>query len=265
MDAATARFTALLQGRDEDLAANFDEAVLLIAKLARPELDVELYRTRLDSLAAEVSEPTLAAVVHQLFVVEGFRGNTDDYYDPANSCLDAVLDRRLGIPISLGVVLLEVGRRLDVPIAGVGLPGHFLVRLRGEPALFLDPFEGGRLLAATECRDRFHAVYGAAAPFAPEFLDAVSPRSILQRILANLRQIYMKRRDSLALAGVLRLRNAIPGLPVVEQAELAGVLLSLGRFDQAAAVLEALAPEAESEEAAARLRHKAVGLRARLN
>ena len=265
MDAATARFAVLVQGDDGALAANFDEAVLLLAAQARPELDIEKYRRRLDELAGGVSEPTLAAVAHELFVVEGFRGNTDDYYNADNSHLDAVLDRRLGIPISLAVVLLEVTRRLEIPVAGVGLPGHFLVRLRGDPALFLDPFDGGRLLAAAECRERFHAAYGPDAVFDPAFLEPVSPRSILRRMLANLRQIYLNRQDSAALAGVLRLRNAIPGLPVEDQAELAGVLLSLGRFDQAAAVLEALAADAPSEEAATRLRHKAVGLRARLN
>ena len=260
----TERFAALVQGPEDGLAGRLDEATLLIAEHARPDLDVEDYRARLDELAGACAEPTLAAVSHLLFEVEGFQGNPD-YYDPDNSYLDQVLDRRVGIPITLAVVLLEVGRRLGVPVAGVGLPGHFLVRLRGEPALFLDPFGGGRLLAATECQERFHAAFGAGATFDPAFLDPVGPRAILARMLANLRQIHLHRQDSRSLAWVLRLRNTLPDLPLDEQAELAGVLLSLGRFDEAAAVLEGLAPSAASEEAAAKLRHKATRLRARLN
>lgn len=261
----TGRFAALVQGPEAELADRFDEAALLIAAHARPDLDIDAYRARLDDLAAACPEPTLAAVSRQLFAVEGFRGNTDDYYEPENSYLDQVLDRRLGIPITLAVVLLEVGRRLDISLAGVGMPGHFLVRLRGEPALFLDPFAGGRLLAASECAERFHAAVGPATPFDPSYLDPVGPAAILARMLANLRQVHLERQDSRALAWVLRLRNTIPDVPVEQQAELAGVLLSLGRFDEAADVLEELVPAAPTEAAADKLRYKAAGLRARLN
>ena len=260
----TGRFAELVRASDDVLRDHLDEATLLIAAHARPGLDVEGYRRRLDELAGQCDEPVLAEVTHQVFGVEGFRGNDEDYYDPRNSYLDEVLDRRLGIPITLSVVLLEVGRRVGLPLAGVSMPGHFLVRLLGEPPVFLDPFGGGQLLSEAQCEQRFHAMQGPAATFDATFLDPVPPVEIVARMLNNLRSVHLQRQDTAALDWVLELRGLIPGASLDERSERAGVLVAQARFDEAADLLEALAEDAP-EGRAASMSSKAKRLRARLN
>lgn len=264
-DAASDRFAELVRGPSEVLEASLDEACLLIATHARPDLDVEAYRSRLDDLAAACEAPLLAEVTRHLYAVEGFRGNDDDYYDPRNSYLDQVIDRRVGIPITLAVVLLEVGRRLGIPLVGVGMPGHFLVRLEGEPAVYLDPFDGGRLLGWSDCEALFRGVHGPAAPFEPSYLDAVGALDILHRILTNLRQVHLRRQDNASLEWVLRLRALLPGAADQDRADRAGVLAAMARFDDAATVLDELAAESDEEDAAVSLSARARRLRARLN
>jgi regulator of sirC expression with transglutaminase-like and TPR domain len=269
-DDPTARFAELVLRPTAAFEANLDTATLLIAAHARPDpsrgLDAFLdhYRGRLDDLAARCEEPVLAEVSHLLFDVEGFRGNDGDYYDPRNSYLDEVLDRRVGIPITLSVVLLEVAKRVGVELAGVSMPGHFLVRLAGDPAVLLDPFAGGRLLSEAECHERFVATQGPGVPFDPRYLEPVGAGAIVARILNNLRTIHLTRQDSRSLEWVLRLRGLLPGATIEERTERAGVLVALARFDEAAALLDDLADEA-ADERASTLRSKARGLRARLN
>lgn len=254
------RFEALVRSPGEYLDDHLDEAALLIAAHANPGLDVDAYRRRLDELAEACDTDDVAALSHQLFVVDGFRGNIRDYNDPRN----AVLDRRMGIPITLSVVLLEVGRRLRISMAGVSMPGHFLVRLRGTPAVLIDAFGGGQMLSETECEAWFRATYGPGAPWDPHFLDAVAPTTILARMLANLRSIHLQRHESVALEWVLRLRALLPGASVEERAERAGVLAALTQFEQAATLLDDLADEV-ADERAAPLRSRARRLRAKLN
>lgn len=261
---ATARFVDLVRGPERELAFALDEAALLIAAHATSGLDVAAYRDRLDRLAASAPSADVEDVARHLFVTEGFAGNRDDYADPRNSYLDQVIDRRLGIPISLSVVLMEVGRRLGLPLAGVGMPGHFLVRLEGVRPLFVDPFERGEILDAAGCEARFRDLHGEEMQFEPAFLAPIGPRAILARMLANLRQAYEARSDAGALEWVLRLRTAIPGVPLREQVDFAEVLASRGRFGEAAAALEGLVPHT-TESGAEGLRNKAAVLRARLN
>jgi regulator of sirC expression with transglutaminase-like and TPR domain len=260
----TGRFAELVRAPEPVLRAHLDEAALLIAAHAHPGLDIEHYRRRLDELAARCGDAVLAEVSHQLFGVEGLRGNDEDYYDPRNSYLDEVLDRRLGIPITLSVVFLEVARRLGIPVAGVSMPGHFLVRLLGEPPVLLDPFAGGRLLSEAECEERFRAVQGPAAPFDPAFLAPVPTVDIVGRMLNNLRSVHLQRQDSVALDWVLQLRGLLPDATLEERQERAGVLVALARFDEAADLLDRLAGEAPDARAAS-LAGKAKRLRARLN
>jgi len=139
-----ARFADLVALPDDEIP--LDEAALLIAAQARPELDVGAELGRLDELAGGCGEATLDGLAQHLFTDLGFHGNTEHYQDPDNSYLDQVLERRVGIPIALSVVTMEVGRRLGVALDGVGMPGHFLVRHRADPATFLDPFDHGRRL-----------------------------------------------------------------------------------------------------------------------
>lgn len=261
----TARFEALVQGPRGYLEDHLDEATLLIAAHARPGLDVDLYRRRLDDLATSCGdERVLAEISHRLFVVEGFRGNDVDYGDPRNSFLDEVLDRRVGIPITLAVVLMEVARRLDVPLAGVSMPGHFLVRMRGEPAVLIDAFDGGRMLSGTECHQWFVDRYGSAAPWDPAYLEPVGATAILSRMLTNLRNSFLERQQSVSLEWVLRLRGLLPGATIEQRAERAGVLAALAQFGEAAVLLEHLADEADDERSVALL-SRARRVRARLN
>jgi len=194
---ARARFAeiAALDDADIDLA----EAALCLAAEARPDLPVDRYLERLDQLAREVGpldgglEERVEELNRQLFGVHGFHGSRDDYYDPRNSFLDQVLDRKVGIPISLCVVYVEVARRLGLDAAGVGFPGHFLARV-GDAPLLVDAFEG-RAIARAECEQRLVAVFGPGAELTPELLAPADNKAILLRMLANLKAIYASRRD----------------------------------------------------------------------
>ena len=198
---ARTRFQALL---DEPIL-RLDEAALAIAAEEYAGLDEAAYLARLDALADQVQRrapaplraaTTLKALRDLLFQEEGFKGNEKSYYDPRNSFLNEVLDRRLGIPISLSVLFMEVARRVGLQLEGVGFPGHFLVKLRPEfgPEIFIDPYNGGELLSAEECVGRFkHLSQGRE--FEPRFLQGVAPRQILGRMLHNLKRIYVEQGD----------------------------------------------------------------------
>lgn len=261
----TGRFEELLVGPEADVA--LDEAAVLIAAHATPGLDVAGQLGRLDELAAGCPEPTLAGLRHHLFEVVGFDGNRRRYDDPRNSFVDAVLDRKVGIPISLAVVTIEVGRRLGVHLGGVALPGHFLVRRLGPPderPEFVDPFGSGRLLGRDECEVLHRSLFGPTAMFHDAMLSPVGPRAILTRMLANLRTIYLTSGDLRSLGWALRLRAAIPATSAAELADLASAQTALARFPEAAATLDSLCarlPPARADKA----RSTAALLRARLN
>ena len=245
-----------------DADVPLDEAAVLIGAHAAPGIDVGEQLARLDDLARTCPTPTLDGLCRHLFDDLGFAGNRDAYLDPRNSYLHEVLDRRTGIPISLSVVTLEVGRRLGVPLAGVGMPSHFLVRHLAEPATFLDPFDGGVRLSEADCESIFRGL-GGTGTWVPAYLDPVGPRVILTRMLANLQGIFMPR-DLRSASWVVRLRLLIPGLELRERVALARALGSLGQFDAAGAALEGAADAAPPEQAD-RLRAQARALRARSN
>lgn len=198
---ARARFEALLA----EPVIRLDEAALALAAEEYAGLDVQACLAQLDALAERVKRrvagepraaPLISAVREVLFQEEGFRGNEKDYYDARNSYLNQVLERRLGIPITLSLLFMEVGRRAGLPLAGVGFPGHFLVKLElgHGPELFVDAYNGGELLSADECVARFkHLVHGRE--FDPRYLQAVPPRQILSRMLHNLKRIYVEQGD----------------------------------------------------------------------
>jgi regulator of sirC expression with transglutaminase-like and TPR domain len=259
---ATARFAELL-ARPAALVP-LDEAVLLVAAHAYPTLDITREQRRLDLLADRCPRPALDSLVAYLFVDLGFTGNARDYYDPRNSYLNDVLDRRTGIPITLAVLAMEVGRRLDVPLVGVGMPGHFLLRHRLDESLFVDPFGRGRVLDRHGCEAAFHSVHGERAPFDPAFLDPVDTPTIVARMLANLRATFTARSDRDALSWTLRLRTLVPGLPAEERAELATVLAARGQFEAAAGEYDTLADQLGGE-LGDEYHRSALRLRARLN
>jgi regulator of sirC expression with transglutaminase-like and TPR domain len=258
---ATDAFIALVQGPEQ--ALNLDHAAFLLAAHASPGLDVSAQLDRLDDLAARCPEPTLDGLRSLLFEDLGLVGDTEDYSDPRNSFLDQVLDRRRGIPISLSVLMIEVGRRLGVPLEGVGMPGHFLVRHTAPPRLLVDPFHGGRTLDADECAALFTTLFGSSATLPASVLDGARPRAVLARMLANLKRSYLDRRDPASLLWVGRLRAAIPGVDPGEMAEVAQMLTNLGRYGEAADALEELASAAGPGGKG--LWAQARALRARLN
>jgi regulator of sirC expression with transglutaminase-like and TPR domain len=259
---ALARFAALVHP-DRDVVP-LDEAWALVGAHAHPEVSVEDVQGGLDALAERCTGPTLDHLLRLLFVDEAYVGNAGAYYDPDNSYAPTVLARRTGIPISLAMLTIEVGRRVGVPLAGVSMPGHFLLRDRVDPTVFVDPFARGRLLDADGCAQLFRQLHGDDARLDPSELEPVDARRILVRVLTNLRGIYAQQDDAANLAWVLRLLLAIPIVPRTERRALASALGGSGRFDEAAAELEQLADEVGGEDADEH-RNAAVRLRARLN
>ena len=179
-------------------------AALAIARWEYPRLDADAYLERLDGLARAVDgvrrSPDALGRLHRLreylFVEQGFAGNRDDYYDPRNSFLNDVLDRRQGIPITLSLVLMEVGKRLGLAIEGIGLPGHFIAGARlDDSQILLDPFNGGALVTPEECEELVGSVVGRPVTLLPEHYAPVSGRQLLTRMLANLKGAYWQRRE----------------------------------------------------------------------
>ncbi len=227
-----------------DLAAG----ALLIAAEEYPQLQVAPYLRRLDLLAERVKDrlagetaPTvvLEELCRVLFEEEGFQGNADAYHDPRNSFLNDVLDRRLGIPITLGIVTLEVGWRVGLPLAGVNFPGHFLVRFEGELVrLLVDPFDGGRIRWEDEGQALLDKVYGGMVRMRPEFLESAGRSDILARVLTNLKGIYLNAGDDTrALAAVDRILVIRPGA-TVELRDRGLLLARSGRKHEAVVELE---------------------------
>ena len=208
MDVA-ARFSELVRGPEATLA--LDEPALLIAAHDHA-VDVDAELRSLDELAASVAADDAAALAHALFVEHGFAGNTVDYTDPRNSYLDEVRRRRLGLPITLSILMIEIGRRRGMALVGVGMPGHFLV---ASDDGFVDPFHGGAVLDAAGARRLFERTH-PGAPFFEHYLDPVGPRSVLSRVLANLVGTFMARTPMQAV-WALQLRLEIPGLPEHER------------------------------------------------
>ena len=202
------KFVHVARSPEPDLAT----AALLIARLEYPHLDASRYLDRLDSMGRAAAErlgrapdgdPRLqvAALNDYLFEEEGFAGNRKHYDDPRNSFLNAVLDRRSGIPVTLALVYMEVARRAGLRVEGVNFPGHFLLRLpTGAPAagndvLILDPFHRGAILSETDCRRLLSDHAGADAKFEPALLARATKLQILIRMLVNLKRIYVKMRS----------------------------------------------------------------------
>lgn len=247
------------------------QASLLIAREEYPNLDVQAYLQRLDRIAAAVrdrlcrspsTQEVLLNLNRQLFEEEGFAGNVDDYYDPRNSFLNEVLDRKLGIPITLSVLYMEVARRLDVPLEGVAFPGHFLVKLNlGDRDLVLDPFYRGMSLSAADLAGRINSLLGAEQPLRLDLrriLEGARKKEILERMLRNLKAIYLRGPD---MPRALSVSNQLLVLVPDSAADIRdrGMILEYLECPQAAAAdydrYLRLAPEADDcEEIQGRMR-----------
>jgi regulator of sirC expression with transglutaminase-like and TPR domain len=250
--------------RGPEAAIPLDESALLISASANPDLDVGAQLDRLDTLARRVHGADVESVCRFLFDEFGLRGDRDHYDDPLNSFLDRVLDRGRGIPISLSVLLIEVGRRCGVRLEAVGMPGHFLVRDPSKPRQLIDAFDQARRLSYGDC-ERLLRTTTASARLTSDMLATTGPRAVLARMLANLDASFARRNDLESLGWTSMLRMSIPGTSAADRLQLAGRLAALGRFHQAADVLEALAGAANDAAERDRLRRDANALRARLN
>ncbi len=189
--------------RDPAIPLDLAEIALLIARDEFPNLDVEAHLNELAAMAHEVKPHLRGYLAHQiqglcryLFHEMGFRGNAREYYDPRNSYFNQVLERRVGIPISLSAVVMAVGRRAGLDIVGVGLPGHFIVKaIDPRQEVIIDPFHGGRILSPEDCETLVAEVTGAAFVASPLALAPLPLGLIVERMLNNLRVIYVKRQD----------------------------------------------------------------------
>ncbi|HVE92002.1 MAG TPA: transglutaminase-like domain-containing protein [Actinomycetota bacterium] len=234
------RFTEIIRSDDFRVA----EAFLAFARLAHPDLDAEPYIDVLDDLGMRVqpaveSEQTQTKKLATLgaFLTEaGFRGNHDDYPDPRNSYLNEVIDRRLGIPISLSVVWIECGIRAGIEMAGIGMPMHFLVGVEGTD-LLADPFDGGRLLSRSEAQAIFENRTGGRIEWRDDYLRATTPLQMVRRALSNLKAVYAASSGMQQLLAVENYLLAMPDAPLEELKERATLLSALGRYPQAIADL----------------------------
>jgi len=188
-----------------DAEIDLARAALLLAREEYPQISVEHYLSRLDQLAEETTgrlsgESAPLVVLQELIQVldgHGFRGNEKAYYDPRNSFLNDVLDRRLGIPLTLGIVFLEVGWRLGLPLQGVNFPHHFLVRFKGHGTDFLiDAYDGGRIRFQDQAQEFLDRVYGGMVRVQSDFLRTATRRDMLARLLGNLRGLYGRTGDA---------------------------------------------------------------------
>ncbi len=272
LPASSARREFALEVGQPDSRVDLARAALLIAKEEYPQLAVERHMGQLDQLAEDVKdrldEGSDSLVVFQelirtMYDRSGFSGNREAYYDPRNSFLNDVLDRRRGIPLTLGIVLLEVGWRLGIPLEGVNFPGHFLVRYPGMAIrLLVDPFETGRIWFEDQAQELLDRVYGGMVRVRPRFLKAAGKREMLVRLLANLKGIYLNVQDNdRALAAIERILVIHP--TAAGQIRDRGTLLArMGRPDEALEQLQWYLDYAPEASDAGRIRSLVEELRA---
>jgi regulator of sirC expression with transglutaminase-like and TPR domain len=227
-----------LPDQEVDLA----RAALLIAATEYPKLDMDHELGILDSLSAGASQRLgeersplfcMNTLSVYLFDEVGFRGNSDDYYDPRNSFLNDVLRRRIGIPITLSLIFVEVGKRLGVPLVGVGMPGHFLLKHRDEDHLFIDSFHRGVLLSEEECSQRLLEVTQAGMPWDARLLRPVSNRDFIARMLRNLKGVYLQREDHTRALKMIDRLIALQPQAALERRDRGLVHYQLRQYEQA--------------------------------
>lgn len=220
-------FSQMIQKPEEDI--QLDRAALYLAGEEYPEIDVSSHLAELDAFAEQISlrlgrvsnqaapADLARAIARYLFDEVGFHGNQSEYYDADNSFLNRVLETRSGIPITLSLIFLEVGRRLGLRCSGVGLPGHFIVGLDGSEE-YLDPFNAGTILSAGDCRNLVHQMSGGRMEWSDDFLAAYSKHDLLFRILNNLKSVHMQSGQWAKAVGVIQRMALInPDLPSLYQ------------------------------------------------
>lgn len=223
-------------------------AALLVAAEEYPQLSPEVYLGRLDLLAVEIEERlkgetaplvVLDELIEHLFRRKHLRGNREAYYDPRNSFLNDVLERGKGIPLTLGIAVLEVGWRLRLPLVGVNFPGHFLVRFEGESMrLLIDPFNSGERRFEDEAQQLLDRTYGGVVRLQERFLRTADRHAILVRLLTNLKGIYGRVSDHRRSVAVIERLLELDPEAYPEVRDLGVALAKLGRWDEATQRLE---------------------------
>lgn len=227
------RLLELLAGPDPSL----DRLLAVIGTVVPNAPTEQALVSELDRLADQVPGDAPEAIITDVFGGLGFTGNAANYYDARNSLLHSVVERRLGIPLSLAIVVIEIGRRRGVEFQAVGMPGHVLLSCNDR---WFDPFAAGAPLDRTGCEQIFRSLH-ADAPFLDEYLAPMDAATVAARTLANLRVASMGSGQLSQLAAVLELRAELPGAPVDFRIEYARVLSAIGRYDQAARQRDQLA------------------------
>ncbi|HLW78469.1 MAG TPA: transglutaminase-like domain-containing protein [Terriglobia bacterium] len=274
------KFAQLVQRDDQEI--NLAEAALAIARTEYPELDAAAELARLDRLAAALdlsprAAPlsNIAALNEYLFTQQGFSGNEEDYDDPRNSFLNEVLERRKGIPITLALVYTEVAQRRRLPVVGVGFPGHFLAKYLTGPstrserrladdaapatpqetededeAILIDPYHRGAILTRADCVARLRSHFGDDAELKPEYLAASTPKSILARMLNNLKGSYFRLRNFPRVLLMIEMALAIDPASADHVRDRGMVYFALKRYREAMADFNAylsLAPRQDPQ------------------
>ncbi len=265
-------FAALVDGGIDDERIDLLRAALTFARIEHPKLDPAPYIRQIEALsrrvAAKIEDPgdavqCIAALNHVLFEEEMFRGNTADYYNPRNSFIHDVLDRKLGIPITLALLYMEVGRRAGFQLFGVGMPGHFMLKhydVDGR-SFFIDAFERGSVLSEEDCKRKIESIHSGQITLRPEFLFIVTRRQMLTRMLNNLRTIYLSRRDFRRAVQIVDLILVIYPRSPEDVKQRAALRYNLNDYRGALSDFEEyvrMAPDASDAE---EIRHTAVGLR----
>ena len=245
------RFRALCAAREPDLF----EGALLVAELVDAGDDADGARGTIAGLAERVREkiregtPGITGLCAVLFEEEGFKGDEDSYDEPSNSSVARVLRRRRGMPITLSIVAIEVGRLAGLRLTGVGLPGHFVVGGPDLPeGMYLDPFDGGALYEAGGLSRRLAAIFGSAVELSPDTLRPDSTRGILSRVLLNLRRSLQRRDRWEEALAALEFSEALDATNGSHSRERGLLLLKIGRTEEAVEALEAYAATADGED-----------------
>jgi regulator of sirC expression with transglutaminase-like and TPR domain len=262
---------------DPDYPVDLARVALLIARDAYAQMNPRAYLRRLDRLAEQLQprlRGSLASRTAELstFLFEecGFAGNTQHYYDPRNSYLNKVLDRQVGLPISLSLVAIAVGTRAGLPVAGVALPGHFVAKVIGKHGdeILFDPFNGGQFLDPDACETLVGAITGRPFEATPEALAATSPGAFVLRMLNNLKTAYLADRSYIRAARVtVRLCQLLPDDPL-QRRDLGLLLVQADRYGPAVDHLKhylALTPDAEDSDEVRKVLSRALAEVARWN
>jgi regulator of sirC expression with transglutaminase-like and TPR domain len=258
-----------------DASIDLARAALAIARIDHANLSPDRYLSRIDQLGAAVarrlgseSNPyrSIAATNYVLFHEQGFCGNREDYFDPKNSFLNQVIERKKGIPITLSVLYMLVAQKIGLTIHGVGFPGHFMVKYSDDQEeIVIDPFNGGDIRSVGDLRELLRAVHGAETILRPRLLVPATKKQILERMLRNLKMIYLRERQFFKAISVLDRLLIVHPTSADDLRDRALVYLQLECFTQALADFQSylrMAPDAPDAET---VRHHIVTLSKQVN